>query len=676
MIVLPRPRYAAAALAVAAALLPGTPAVAGGSGHGPDHGRPSGTYTIAVRPDGGRHAAGADRVVTTIEAARRLARAHAGHQDVVVSLAGGTYELAHRLRFTTADGGRNGHQVTWTSAPGQHAVLSGGTRVTGWRVDDAAQDIWVARVPRGTTTRQLYVDGGLAQRTRLQLAASKTRPDLEFTTEGLVVHDAALAAQIATLTNPQDLEVEELGSFTDRISPVVAVRGDTLVMEQPAWNNNNFGYDTLKSPYARGAVYLDNAYELLDEAGQWYLDSAAGRLYYRAAPGDTMAQHDVWLPRLESLVQVSGSYAHPVRDLSFTGLTFSHTTWRFPSSSQGYVDQQSGAHAVGTYDWPADFLTSCQNGCPEFEESRNEWAQIPGAVQVSAAQGITFSDDAFDQLGSVGLGIGMDADAHASGVGYGASRITVDHSSFTDSSGSAIVVGGVRPDAHHPTDPRMTDHDITITDNTVDGVSQDYRDNAGILSTYVTRATISHNTVTDLPYDGIDIGWGWGTNDPGGNEYYLEHGLYDYQPVYDTPTTFRDNTVSYNLIHDTKQSMNDGGSIYTLSASPGTVIERNYVYDNKKTFGALVDQGSRYLTIRDNVFVGCSNWLYVNSDAGDPDTFNTKDNLVTHNWWDVGPARNPEGDGYGNEVVDNTQVTDGSWPAEAQQVMAEAGARP
>jgi hypothetical protein len=635
------------------------------------------SFTVLVSKDGHAKAPrGVDKVVGSLAAAQAIARHESAAHDVAVELDGGSWQLARPLTFTAADGGRNGHSVTWTSAPGEHAVLSGGSPLTRWRLDDPKKNIWVADVRPGTQSRQLYVDGALAERTRLQLAATKKRPDLEFTERGLVVHDPALAATIATLSNPGDLEVEELGSFTDRYSAVAAVDGDTLVMEQPAWNNNNFGYDTLKSPYARGAVYLDNAYELLDAPNQWYLDSRAGKVYYRPADGQTMAGKDAWLPRLESLVQVSGTYDHPVRNLSFEGLEFAHTTWNFPSGPQGYVDQQSGAHAVGDYAWPADFLTTCQNGCPEFEKSRNEWQQIPAAVQVSAARDVTFSHNAFDQLGGVGLGLGMDPNAHASGVGYGATRIAVDHNTFTASAGSAIVAGGIQPNAHHPSDPRMVDSDITITDNTVDGVSQEYQDNAGILSTYVTRATISHNTVTDLPYDGIDIGWGWGINDPGGNEYYKTHGLYDYQPVYDTPTTFRDNLISDNLIHDTKQSMNDGGSIYTLSASPGTVIEGNYVYDNKHTFGALVDQGSRYITIRDNVFVGCSNWLYVNSDAGNPDTFNTKDNLVTGNWWDVGPERNPVGPGYGNQVVDNTQVTDGAWPAAAQAVMTAAGARP
>ncbi|WP_329000785.1 right-handed parallel beta-helix repeat-containing protein [Kribbella sp. NBC_00709] len=636
---------------------------------------PSRTEVILVAPDGTKPVE-ADHVVRTLQAAQALVRANNARSNVHVLLAGGTYELKTPLRFDARDGGRNGHTVTWQSVPGQDATLSGGSKVTGWTLHDPAKNIWSANVPVGTQSRQLYVDGKLAQRTQLLLAESKnTRGHLVFSQRGLTVNDATLAARIAGLSNPGDLEIEELGSFTDRYSPVRSVDGSTLVMEQPAWDNNNFGYDTLKSPYARGALYINNAYELISGPNQWYLDSAHGKVYYRPADGQSLRTTDVRLPRLESLVQVSGSYRDPVQNLAFSNLTFAHTTWNFPSGPQGYVDQQSGAHAVGTYAKPADFLTSCQNGCPEFEKTRNEWHQIPAAVQVSAAAHITFAGNNFQQLGSVGLGLGMDPNAHVSGTGYGVSNTAVLRNTFTDSAASAIVVGGVQPDAHHPRDPRMTNRDVTISDNTIAGVSKEYRDNAGILSTYVTRATITHNTLTDLPYDGIDIGWGWGINDPGGNLYYLNAGLYNYQPIYRTPTTFRENLVAGNLIHDTKQAMHDGGSIYTLSSSPGTVIERNYVYDSQTTFGALIDQGTRYVVMRNNVFLGSSSWVYINSDAGNPDTFNTKDNLVTGNWWDIGPARNPEGPGYNNQVTGNTQLT-GTIPPEARAVMTAAGVLP
>ncbi|WP_206282225.1 hypothetical protein [Streptomyces rhizosphaericus] len=97
------------------------------------------------------------------------------------------------------------------------------------------------------------------------------------------------------------------------------------------------------------------------------------------------------------------------------------------------------------------------------------------------------------------------------------------------------------------------------------------------------RSGREHNEVSDLAYDGIDVGWGWGANDPGGSTDYKNRGLYDYQPVYTSPTTLSENVIRYKLIHGTKKVFHDSGSLYNLSASPGTVMEGNYIYDNHNT---------------------------------------------------------------------------------------------
>ena len=128
------------------------------------------------------------------------------------------------------------------------------------------------------------------------------------------------------------------------------------------------------------------------------------------------------------------------------------------------------------------------------------------------------------------------------------------------------------------------------------GVAEDYKDMSGILSTYADHTVITHNEVSNLAYDGIDVGWGWGTNDPGGSQDYVNRGLYAYQPIYTTPTTLKDTVVEDNLIHGTKKVFHDGGSIYNLSANPGARISGNYIYDNQHTVGLYMDEGSRYVT--------------------------------------------------------------------------------
>jgi hypothetical protein len=269
----------------------------------------------------------------------------------------------------------------------------------------------------------------------------------------------------------------------------------------------------------------------------------------------------------------------------------------------------------------------------------------------------------------VGLGIGNDADAHASGVGLGASSVTVSGSTFTDDSGAGIVVGGVQPDAHHPSNAAMTNQDITLDGNRVTGVAKDYKDMAGILSTYVTHAVITHNEVSNLAYDGIDIGWGWGANDPGGSQDYRNRGLYNYQPVYTTPTTLKNTVVSRNAVHGTKKVFHDGGSIYNLSANPGAVIDHNYVYDNQHTVGLYLDEGSRYVTLTNNVIQDAGVWAFTNAGG----TNNTNDSTFDTNWYNSGATQVATGSPHNNVLTGNVQVSGTNWPSGSQQVIAQAG---
>jgi hypothetical protein len=637
---------AALAVTTAAAALTAVPAQAAGI--------PG--FTIVVAPHGG----------DTLQHAQKLARTLSALADVHVELAGGTYRLSAPLKFTGEDSGRNGHTITWQARAGQQPVLSGGQAVTGWQLHDPAANIFVADVPKGADSRQLYIDGASAPRAAITIA----RTDVQVTGTGLTIVNPALN-YLASLPAQNRIEVESQNSFTDRYAPVQSISGTTVTMQQPAWNNNNWGYDTLARPFAGGTLLLENSYAFL-QTGQWYLDPAAGKLYYKAASGQSPAGKDVELPRLTSLLQVSGTYDHPVRNLAFRGLSFEHTTWLEPGTSIGYADQQSGAFLASAFPQPADFLTSCQIGCPQFEAARNSWHQVPAAVQVSAADTISFEGNTFAHLGQVGLGVGNDANAHASGIGLGASGITVRRNTFTDDAGSGIVVGGVQPDAHHPGNPAMTTKNVTITDNLVTNVARDYKDMAGILSTYVTHAVIEHNEVSDLAYDGIDVGWGWGANDPGGSQDYRNRGLYAYQPVYTTPTTLKDTVVRYNLVHGTKKVFHDGGSIYNLSANPGAVIDRNYIYDNHNTVGLYLDEGSRYVSLSANVIQDAGVWAFTNASG----TNNTNDNTFTGNWYNTGATQVATGAPHNNVLNGNVKITDGSWPPAAQDVMRNAGISP
>jgi len=584
--------------------------------------------------------------------------------DIVVQLAAGTYRLSAPLTLGNADSGTNGHNVIWQAASGATVVISGGQQVTGWTLQNSANNIYSAPVPAGTDSRQLYIDGSEAPRAAISL----NRSDVTITYTGMTINNSALN-YLATLPQQNRIEVESQNSFTDHFAPVQSISGTTITMQQPSWNNNNWGYDTLARPFAGGQMFLENSYSFL-QSGQWYLDPTAGQLYYKAPSGWNPSSHDVELPRLTSLVQISGSTVdNPAHNIAFQGIAFEHTTWLAPSSNIGYADQQSGTFFNKAYQQPSDFLTSCQSGCTLFEATRESLGEAPAAVQVSAAGSISFTGDTFSHLGEVGLGIGQDSNAVASGVGLGASSVTADHNTFTDDAGAAIVVGGTQTNAHHPSDVAMTDQNITVTNNLVNGVAEDYKDMAGILSTYVTHAVIDHNEVENLPYDGIDIGWGWGMNDAGGSNDYALRGTYNYQPRYTTPTTLKNTDASFNKIHATKKIFHDGGSLYNLSANPSSTFNNNYIYDNHNSVGLYLDEGSRYVTLTNNVLQDNGVWAFTNANSNN----NTNDNAFNNNWYNGGATQVATGSPHNNTLSGNVLVSGYNWPSGAQQVISQSG---
>ena len=627
-----------------------------------------GPITIVVSPKGNDGNPGTpSSPLHSLVAAQLLARlANLAGRGVNVELTGGTFTLNKPLKFTSQDSGRPGAPIVWSAAPGAHPIISGGNAVGGWQPYDSSKGIYVASVAQGQDSRQLYKNGLEVPRASVSIA----RSDVSVTTSGMQIVNPALD-YVAGLPEQNRIEVESEDSFTDRYAVVQSITGTTVTMQQPGWQNNNWGYDTLAHPFAGGQLLLENSYSFL-QPGQWYLDPANGKLYYRASTGENPNSDSFVLPQLQSLVQVAGSYTRPVHDLSFEGIQFSYSTWLSPSSAIGYADQQNGAFIPKVYAQPADYLSSCQSGCSLFEGARNGWNQTPAAVQVAASTRVGFSDDTFSHLGQVGLGLGNDADANASGIGLGVTDATVHHNEFTDLGGAGVVVGGIQPDAHHPSNPAMTNANVTVDNNFVTDVAKDYKDMSGILSTYVDHAVISHNEVSNLAYDGIDVGWGWGANDAGGSPDYQNRGLYAFQPVYTTPTTLKDTVVSDNLIHGTKKVFHDGGSLYNLSANPGAVFSGNYIYDNQHTVGLYLDEGSRYVTEENNVVQDSGVWIFTNASS----TNNTSDNTIENNWYNSGFAQTPQAAQHNNQLIGNVAVTGTAWPADAQQVIANAGLEP
>ncbi|SCV50440.1 uncharacterized protein FFB14_11436 [Fusarium fujikuroi] len=571
---------------------------------------------IYVSPSGSDSGSGSQsspyKSLTKAQQAVRSALGSSSSGAITVHLGSGTHTLTKPLVLTSDDSGSSDTPVVWTSSA--NATISGGLKITGWKL--GRDGVYSASVPPNTYSRNLYVDGWAVVPARKMI----NRRDFKFSDVGMSWTNTAYD-YLKSVRNISKAEVRFINSFTNRIAPIVSLTGSQLTFNGTSWNNNIQGYDTVNHPFVEHGVWIQNAYDLFSDGGQFFLDTDANTVYYKPLDGQDMSQVEAYLGIQEALVVVGGTYDDPAHDITFSGINFAHTTWLRPGQGYGYADQQTGGYmpAIKNY--------------TDFEASRGEWWQMPSAVQVSAAHNIQFTKGTFWQLGAGGVGIGGDPNAHVTGTGYGANKVSVTGCYFTQVMGNSITAGGTNPNAHHPKDTRMINRGISIQENIFYNTSSLYPSTVPIFASYVQYSDFTNNDISQVPYSGFCIGYGWGLVDAGGSPLYQQRGTYKYWPVYDTPTTSMNNVVHGNLIQNFGNALTDLGGIYTLGKSPGTYITENHI-QSSRGYAVYTDEGTNsHLFQRNNQF-GIS-WLHANEGGLFTTGNNTFQDNIRYNGADV-----------------------------------------
>jgi hypothetical protein len=569
-----------------------------------------------------------DKPLGTLDGARRRVRelrAEAGG-EISVFFRGGEYFLGETAVFSPEDSGREGAPVRYRAFPGETPVFTSGKRLSGWRPagDPEKPGLLAADLPGVRTTRQFYVNGRLAARTRMPLDKSAFRLAGEpraVTANGKQLQaypgyrTTALYADLKRWRNPSALEFVYDISWVHRVIPVesVAECGDGLfiAMQWEPFRTCQIGSLTkVDLPDS-----LENAYELLRNPGEWYFDPALHRMYYLPLPGEDMDSADAVVPFTEQLVRMEGTPDRKVSHISFEGLSFRYSTWIYPSL-HGWPEQQ------------ANFALDPGR----LENTHACSMKPPAAVTLRMADGISFSDCGFSKLG-----------AGAVTLEEGTRNCRIERCVFRDVAGSGVMVGGVElKDAHpftegtiehHRHDERLLVKDNTVSNCCLDGIGTDCKGSVGILVGYAEHTVVSHNSVSNIAYTGISVGWGWGYWDRGGRD------APDYPKIaLDDPTTARGSVIEYNDIHHVMMKLHDGGGIYTLSDMPGTVIRGNLVHDITGWPGGIyLDEGSGGMKVSENITWNTQMSHFINVRT---DTYGYRKDppVLEENFWGILPG--------------------------------------
>jgi len=538
---------------------------------------------------------------------------------IVVEIHGGMYAVRETIRFGVMDSGQNGFGITYRAAKGETPILSGGIPVTSWRQVTDSQ-LWKTTLSDVKTFRQLYVNGIRAQRAVSQEPVKGTG----WVAGNFSERDgiALPSSSLPIFSRPQDLELHWIYDWRDirllaensEINP--EDESTTIFMKQPylshvllnkAGNTGALLYDI---PF-----YLENAFELLDEPGEWYYNPDTQELFYYPREGEDMNIAEVIIPQTEKLLEITGeAVGREAHDIAFEGLTFAYAGWT----------RTSETGTIGRY---------AQNLITNSSRDGYYQTMTPAHVQIDSAHDIRFEGCRFEHLGAVALDINNNVFQSA-----------VQGNLFHDISDAAIVVG--HWEHAYITAPliQAAPSDNLVTNNLIHNVGVEYWGAPAITAYYTNNLRILHNEISSVPYTGISLGWGWsGTTDS---------------------TTAHHNHVANNLITDVLQRARDGAGIYTLGQQPGSIIEGNVIRRAERDHGCLYpDQGSAFIIFDRNVCDSALNWLFIWIDS-------IHDIQVLNSFTNVEKMRN---DGV-NIHIESVVIIDGqNWTTEAQSIIDNAG---
>ncbi|MGQ4386182.1 RICIN domain-containing protein [Streptomyces sp. SAS_270] len=549
----------AAATVVFAAVLPAQPAYAATTNF----------YVDPVNGSDSNSGTSTAAAFKTVQAAKSAVRAANSNMsdDIVVNLRGGTYPLTTPITFGTSDSGTNGHTVVYQAYNGETPVITGGKAVTGWT--STAGGEYKASV--GTLNfRQLYVNGVRATRARFpdvgsdfQLQGSDKPNKLLKVLSSQVSdwdHLSQVEMALETQWGESFLRLKSISSSNGTANVSIQDHEAGILFQRP-WPQLSDG-----SP-----LHYENAHEFLNEPGEFYVDTAAQTVYYKPRPGEDMSTATVQAPTLKTLFDVKGTNLDsPAHDLRFSGITFTRTTW-MEATDNGYLNAQGGNYNISA------------------DNSNNQYVgRPPAGVQAANADRVSFTNNTFTQMGSTALDLS-----------HGVHDSTVTGNLISDIAGNGIMVGKFSDPTveYHsvynpPTTPAGEDarevvKNVTVKNNLITRIGEDYLGTAGINAGFVNSTTIEHNDISDTPWAGISLGWGWQS----------------------AANAEGNNSISYNRIGNVMNRLCDSAGIYHLSNDPGTVFNGNYIHDvirvpsacGSPVHGLYLDEGSNNMTLSNNV---------------------------------------------------------------------------
>ncbi|MDF7822659.1 right-handed parallel beta-helix repeat-containing protein [Pontiellaceae bacterium B12227] len=588
----------------------------------------AGKTTLYVAPDGNDQWSGrladsqqADGPLATLDAARakvRQLKAKKPGDSFEVQIRGGNYSLRKTVVFAPEDSGSKGAPIVYKAFPGETPVFTGGIEISNWKkctsdpvgmAMEAKGKLWVAEIPGAKrmkwNIKSLYDGEKLLKRSRSNgfkyaevekvedsnRQGKKLTSKLEYEGKPVAPFDRTIHYRDDNIKNWSNLSDIEL-ILKDRpwmINIIPLERIDTK--KKIAYLAVDPTYQAI-SPNNR--YWVENAIDYLDEPGEWVFNSAEGRLYIW--PENEISKMNIVAPYLQEFIRVEGREDGPFAShLHFEGLTFIH----------GVRDSLSEKDKGLQHDW-------------EMYDKANAVIRFRNAEDCSI-KGSTIKSSS---------GTGIRLDLHCQ-------RIEVSGNLLKYLGGGGIVLSGYGPGT------KDVNKNNVVHDNYIHHAGEILWHAPAIFIAQSGNNEITHNTIHDLPYNGIAV------SSCRPHEFYLvkripfrrawvstirfeecepyilkglkaqyQNRLSNFMPLLHS----RENFIAMNDISRVLLKLHDGNAIYFSAMGENNVVENNYLHQNYGTAGAVrLDDNPSFTIIKNNVITESDQGLGL---KGAADVFN------------------------------------------------------
>lgn len=475
------------------------------------------------------------------------------NEDCTIWLADGFYEIEKSIIFDHANFGNTNYHIHVKAENGALPIISGGKFIDGWNKNK--DGLWEANLKIDKAPRELFIGSKRATRARFPNAdylrvkkvGADRRTHFFFEKNEFPIPEHTEDVELVLL---HDWSISRIGVADIDFKKRKLTAVDSIGAKQPAFFNLDHWE---KNP----RYFLENDLAFLDVDYEWYFDAEKKKMYLKLPDNQTPEFLQIVVPVSEGLVQIEGAKNNLIKNIHFEGITFQHCAWQIPA--MGYC----GVQACHFDSRPA----------------KHGWTVVPAAIKADWAENISFTNCAFENMGTSGLWFAT-----------GSKNCSVRNSHFSDISGNGIMIGEGRDRLvdgkawwqETPNDVALAN---TIENCVVTECGTQFYGAIGIWCGLTAETTIKNNEVFNLPYTGISIGWEW-------------------SPV---PTPCRDNVIDGNHIHHILNILSDGGGIYMLGLQPGSKLINNHIHDVKinagraESNGMFLDEGTTDVVVANNL---------------------------------------------------------------------------